>query len=354
MVGGPAPSENTTSGLPGSGLEDLQLQGLTSSLMAQRIDTLLLLGLPACGKSVIRRYLSSVSQEVAELTFHVGMPTVQLDDFPYVHLMWRISQVTEDLGHEPVFFDSTRESFRDLRDFGTLIHLLNEDYAALGVQRLPAVRSPGKWIVDRLETAHVLAGMSAPFSQLDEGARTAVAAAIEDEAAPFAAQWCARSRPPDSTVVIELARGGPEGSDLPLDSPYGYAHALSLLSAELLHRAAILYVSVTPQDSRRRNRDRARPGAHGSILHHGVPEKAMRAAYGIDDLGWLIDHSDQPGTITVPAHESTFHLPAACFDNRRDLALFQREDPATWPTREVAQVHAALREAFGGLAMPSD
>ena len=321
---------------------------MTSRQKARRIDTLLLFGLPASGKSEVRRHMSTVSPEVAESDFHLG-PTVQLDDFPYVHFMVRISEVMEDLGHEPAFWESGSERFRDLRDLGTLVHLLNEDYAALNATRVPAVGSPGKWIVDRLETARGLARMPGPFSLLDEGDRTAVVAAIEDEAALFAAEWSVRSRPPGSTVVIEFARGGPEGSNLPLDPPHGYAHSLSLLSAEILRRAAVLYLWVTPEDSRRRNQERARPGEEGSILHHGVPETAMRAYYGIDDMEWLIDQSEQPGTITVRAHESTFHLPIARFDNRRHLTLFQPDDSTAWPSRQDEEVHAALREAFARL-----
>jgi hypothetical protein len=263
--------------------------------------------------------------------------------------MWRISEVMEELGHEPAFIEFAGMQFRDLRDWGTLIHLLNEDYTALSGPRHPAVTPAGRWIMDRFETARSLAQMPAPFSQLDEGTRTAVATAIEEEAASFAAKWSVRSRLPGSTVVIEFARGGPEGSDLPLDPPHGYAHSLSQLSAEILRRAAVLYVWVTPEDSRRRNKQRAQPGAEGSILHHGVPERAMKANYGIDDMGWLIDHCEQPGTITVQAHDSTFHLPVACFDNRRDLTLFELDDPATWPPKEVDQVHNALQEAFAGL-----
>jgi hypothetical protein len=316
--------------------------------MAPLIDTLLLLGLPACGKSVIRRYLSTVSPEVAESDFHLG-PTVQLDDFPYVHFMVRIDEILEDLGHGRTFLESGAEHFRDLREWGTLVHLLNQDYAALNASREPVVRQPGEWIVNRLETARTLAGVSAPFSHLEKGTRTAVVAAIDSEAAPFAAEWSTRTRPPGSTVVIEFARGGPEGSNLPLDPPHGYAHSLSLLSPEMLRRAAVLYLWVTPEDSRRRNQERARPGEDGSILHHGVPETVMRAQFGIDDMRWLIDHSEQPGTISVAAHDSTFHVPFACFDNRRELTLFQRDDPTTWPPRQAEEIHAALHEAFAGL-----
>ena len=202
--------------------------------------------------------------------------------------------------------------------------------------------------MDRLEKARTLTGLPAPFSQLDLGERKAVADAIENEATPYASEWFGRTCRPGSTVVIEFARGGPEGSELPLFAPFGYGYALSQLSEEILRRAAILYVLVTPDESRRRNKDRAEPGAHGSTLHHGVPDKVLRAAYGIDDMAWLLDHSEQPGTVTIRAHGSTFLLPVACFDNRRRRSLFEGEI-ATGPPGEVTEDHMALRQAFAGL-----
>jgi hypothetical protein len=277
-------------------------------------------------------------------------PTIQLDDFPYVNFMWRISGILEDLHYSPVFFDPTRVRFQDLRVFGALVHLLNEDYAALGAPGAPAIRTPGEWIMDRLESAHALAGMAAPFSSLGPAARVAVSAAIEVDASRFAAEWSARTRAPGTTVVIELSRGGPEGSDLPLEPPYGYAYALSLLSPEILRRAAILYVWVTPDESRRRNIQRAQPGAQGSILHHAVPDSTMRTCFGIDDMGWLIDHSERPGTITVRAHEEAFHLPVARFDNRPELEPLRSDDLTTASLGQVEQVHELLNEVFAGLA----
>lgn len=50
------------------------------------IDTMLLLALPASGKSEIRRYLEHVESDAALSELRLG-PTVQLDDYPYVHLM---------------------------------------------------------------------------------------------------------------------------------------------------------------------------------------------------------------------------------------------------------------------------
>ena len=99
--------------------------------MTRTIDTLLLLALPASGKSELRRYLAHLDAQVAEEDFHLGS-TVQLDDYPYVHMMRRISQELALTGEDPVFFADDGSSFTEPRDWGTLIHLLNEDYGQLG------------------------------------------------------------------------------------------------------------------------------------------------------------------------------------------------------------------------------
>jgi len=49
--------------------------------MSRLIDVLLLVALPASGKSEVRRYLASLTPEQCRDEMHLG-PTVQLDDYP--------------------------------------------------------------------------------------------------------------------------------------------------------------------------------------------------------------------------------------------------------------------------------
>jgi hypothetical protein len=157
--------------------------------------------------------------------------------------------------------------------------------------------------------------------------------------------------PPGSTIVIEFARGGPAGADLPLPDPHGYRYSLERLAPEILERAAILYVWVTPAESRRRNRERTIPGPEGdgSILHHGTPETVMEHDYGTDDFGWLLEESGRPDTVVVAAHGRRYELPATRFDNRVDSTSFLRSDPEEWPREQVADLHRRLSQAFGVL-----
>lgn len=303
------------------------------------LPVVLLLALPASGKSEIRRYLSSLPDQVALADFGLA-PTVQIDDYPYVHLMRRISQETKRLGMGTAFFEADDVPFADPRDWGTLTLLLNEDFQALRAVR--EVRDPASWLLHRLDRARVAVGAPPLF----DARSLELEAAIRRDAVEVVDGLPVAGPGPD-TVVIEFARGGPEGADMPLPAPHGYRYSLSLLSPEILARAAILYVWVTPEESRRKNDERARPGEDGSILHHGVPEVVMRGDYGVDDMGWLFETSSTPGTVEVAAHGTTYHVPAVRFDNRDDHTSFLREDPAEWSENDVAELHGQLADAFG-------
>ena len=49
----------------------------------------LLQALPASGKSEVRNFMANVEPERLQNEFHIG-ENLQLDDFPYVHMMRRI------------------------------------------------------------------------------------------------------------------------------------------------------------------------------------------------------------------------------------------------------------------------
>jgi hypothetical protein len=319
--------------------------------LAKPIDILLLLALPASGKSEVRRYLASLSPEECRDQFGLGH-TVQLDDFPYVHLMRRISQEQVARGHEGTFFVSDALPFREPRDWGTLIELLNEDYADVIAKRRPAPESAAEWIFDRLDAARAKVGAVPALGQLPADLRREIAAAIEAEAADLLRNKVAEI--PDSldgkTVLFEFARGGAAGSTMPLPAPYGYQYSLSCLSPDILSQASILYIWVTPEESRRKNEERADPDDPGSILHHGVPLAVMYGDYGCDDMAYLLEQSDQPDTALVSAHGTAYHLPLGRFDNRVDKTTFIREDEAQWNTQDVAALREGLQEAFGQLA----
>ena len=85
----------------------------------------LLQALPASGKSEVRNFMANIEPERLKQEFHIG-ENLQLDDFPYVHMMRRIDNELQAMGHARVFYPG-EEPFIDGRDWGTLCCLLNED-----------------------------------------------------------------------------------------------------------------------------------------------------------------------------------------------------------------------------------
>lgn len=332
--------------------------------MSGILDTILLFALPASGKSEVRSYLDGLSPERCRDEMHMGH-TLQLDDYPYVHFMHRIDDELYKLGHEYVFYAGPQRPFRDQYEWGTLIHLLNEDYDDLLAARTAEPASAAQLLFDRLDAARAKVGLPRALEELSYRLRREVAEALEQEAAAELAtknRTCSQDRT-GRTIIIEAARGAAHGTVFPVVPPRGYQYALTQLSEAILDRAAILYVWVTPEESRRKNVERGRPDGQGSILFHSVPLEVMLGEYGCDDLGYLMDQSDKPDTIRVERvveraapdgstryENKIWYLPVARFDNRRDLTTFVREDRSSWKQDDVDALHRGLAEALGTLA----
>lgn len=315
------------------------------------LDTVLLLALPASGKSEVRKYLAHLSPDKAASDFHMG-PTVQLDDFPYVHLMRRVDDELMANGESRIYFEAPDKSFFDKRHWGTLVELLNQDYADLVAKRVHRPESAAEWMLDRFDAASEVVGADTRNKDIPADVRAKVATAIEKECREQLEALAANH--PDTlegkTLVIEFARGGPEGSSMPLEAPHGYRYSLSKLSPELLSSGKVLYIWVTPEESRRKNEARADPDDPGSILHHGVPEYVMRNEYGCDDMDWLESQASKPGTLPIERDGKRYDLPIARFDNRVDRTSFVREDAADWKEEDVRPLHDGLAGALATLA----
>ena len=318
--------------------------------MSKHIDVLLLLALPASGKSEARTYLASLSPEECEQHFGIGH-TVQLDDFPYVHIMRRVSDELTERGHPGAFFVSPALPFRNPVDWLTLIELVNEDYDDLVARNKPAPDSAALWLFDRIDAARVRAGGEAVIGTLPEELRKEIAGPIEAEARKLLNDKVAEV--PDSlegkTVVIEFARGCADGQTMPVPHPYGYQGSLSQLSPEILGKASILYIWVTPEESRRKNTARTDPDDPGSILHHGVPLAVMYGDYGVCDMEHLLKTSAKEDTVQISKGGQDYFLPLGRFDNRVDKTSFIREDVDQWSEDDKAKIHAGLKSAFDHL-----
>ena len=313
--------------------------------MSNVFDVVLLVALPASGKSEVRNFMANIEAERLQNEFHIG-ENLQLDDFPYVHMMRRIDEELVRLGKERIYYPG-EEPFKDGRDWATLVQLLNEDYHDLLNRNVVKTDSAAEYLFERMDRASIMSGLNPRMSLLDEGLRKEVAKALEDEARQMLDDKHAQY--PDSfenkTIVIEMARGGKDGSSMPLTGTFGYQYTFPHLSPEILERAAILYIWVTPEESRRKNNERANPDDPGSNLFHGVPMAVMLGDYGCDDMEYLREHTEVENTITVKAHGNTYHLPIGVFDNRVDKTSFLRGNKEDWDTTLVEEVTSAIKEA---------
>lgn len=318
--------------------------------MAEVFDTLLLLALPGSGKSEVRKYLTARSPEV----FHMG-DTIQLDDYPYVHLQLCVDEALEELGQPRAYHAPETHGrngpFYDPLELCSLIELLNEDYRELCEGRVSRPAHAGRHLLDKLDAASLRAGTSAKLAGLAPDVRAAVADKVDGEARNHFDAWAdhAATDLEGKTIVLEFARGGPAGKGFPLPQGYGYQASLGQLSAEILRRASVLYIWVTPEESLRKNKERARPDGAASILFHTTPASVMETEYGTCDMDWLAEQSEVPGTLSFDKDGQTLHVPFARFDNRVDLTSFLRDDPDTWRDEDVEKVHAGLKVACDSL-----
>ncbi len=255
--------------------------------MPSHIPIVILNALPASGKSEVITFLESLSDEERQRDYHLGK-FAAIDDFPDLHTMQITDDARQNLGMPRVHFEpqASGGNLVDDRVWLILIELLNTQF------RTQLAKKPG------LLDTH--------------------------------------------TLLVEFARG--DKADQPLPLPYGYGACYARLDPELLKRAGILNIKVSPRESRRRNIRRADPNDPGSILKHGVPETQMNRWYGRDDLGSLIEKGP-PGFITVGEHK----LPVGVFDNEEEKTAFVHQ-PRPWPAAEAEKLGAGLEQALGAIS----
>ncbi len=308
-------------------------------------DIVLLVALPASGKSEVRNFMANLAPDRLLREFHIGA-NLQLDDFPYVHMMRRIDNELEAMGESRIFYPG-EEPFCDGRDWGTLCCLLNEDYHDLINRNVCRPDSAAMLLFERIDRAGAQVGIAPRLGLLPESLRSALASKLEEEARAMLEEKHAQY--PDSfenkTIVIECARGGPDGSSMPLTDTFGYQYSLPIFCPEILEKAVVLYLWVTPEESRRKNAERANPDDPGSNLFHGVPLSVMLGDYGCDDMQYLREHTEVADTITVKTCGNTYHVPIGVFDNRVDKTSFLRGDVDKCDPAKVQTMTLAVKEA---------
>jgi hypothetical protein len=312
--------------------------------MKNVFDVILLTALPASGKSEIRNFMAHMEPKDLQSNFHIGQ-SLQLDDFPYVVFMQKIDMELDKLGLEHFCSLPNGGTFIDVRTYGVLSQMLSEDYHDLKNRVIVKTDRPAEYMFNRIDRARQLAGMEPVLSMYPSDIRAKLIEAMNPEAEKDIAEK--NSQYPDSfdnkTIIIECARGGKQGSEMPLTGSTGYQYYFKNLAPDLLSNAAVLYVQVTPEESRRKNAARFDPNDPDSSLFHSTPEKVMLNDYGCDDMQYLLEHTEVKDTVTVKNYGRTWHVPAGVIDNRSDMTSFLRADAKEWKKQDIDTITNALK-----------
>jgi len=322
--------------------------------MRPSIETLLLIALPASGKSEVRKCLKHAftKDELAELG--IG-ETVDLDDYPYVEFMRMVDMACRRLGMSEIFFDGPDGGFKDPSEWLLLIELLNEDIADITKPRreFEEVFDAVYDMFRRIDRAGQKVGIAPRLTSLLDDDVVLIRAIMKEVANSKGMSAAKRLvREPyywrvdnleGRTVIIEFSRGIPRGSPLPPESPFGYTHSLAQLSPEILETARVLYIEVTREDSIRKDKARNVPSGD-STMNHGLPDVVREGAYWGDDFGFLYDG----GYLNFQdAARALNFLPAVVFDNTGvGCTDVFRRPPETWTAEEIAPAKDKLRAAL--------
>lgn len=106
------------------------------------------------------------------------------------------------------------------------------------------------------------------------------------------------------TSIIEFSRGSEHG---------GYKAAFPHLSDEILEKAGIVYIDVSYEESKRKNRRRFNPEKPDSILEHGLPDAKLERLY--KEIDWKEISAANPEFIDIKG----FKVPYVIFNNEPEI-----------------------------------
>ena len=106
------------------------------------------------------------------------------------------------------------------------------------------------------------------------------------------------------TSLLEFSRGSEHGGD---------KAAFQHLSEEILRKAALVYIDVSYQESKRKNRRRFNPNKPDSILEHGLPDEKLERLYR--DVDWEEVSRPDPHFLTIKGYQ----VPYVIFHNEPEI-----------------------------------
>lgn len=114
----------------------------------------------------------------------------------------------------------------------------------------------------------------------------------------------------EKTTIIEFARGTQHG---------GFQRAFEHLSQEILEKMAVVYVSVSWEESLRKNRQRYNPERQDSILEHGLPDSKLEKLYR--EVDWEEVSAGDEEYLTIQG----VRVPYVVFENEDDVTTERGE-----------------------------
>jgi hypothetical protein len=193
--------------------------------MADIFQHLLVLGRPACGKSEFIDFLKHSPEDMRARRLHIGR-FEEVDDFPWLWEKFQEDAIWEKAGYE---------------------RLYTQEYMPGNPGMAPKGAKLFDWCMHKFNDVIARRYLSRPGFYRD------------------------------STLLVEFSRGRTNG----------FGRALGMLSREVLERAAIFYISVSREESWRRNVARYQEKLRHSILAHMVPRETYDYFYDTNDWGEL-------------------------------------------------------------------
>ena len=133
----------------------------------------------------------------------------------------------------------------------------------------------------------------------------------------------------NNTCLVEFSRGSEHG---------GYKEAFQHLSEDILKRAGIVFINVSYEESKRKNRRRFNPDRPDSILEHGLPDEKLDKMY--KEIDWEGISSEHPEYVTIKGHK----VPYMIFQNEPEIT--DKPDELGKHLEEVLQNLKVLIEQY--------
>jgi hypothetical protein len=129
------------------------------------------------------------------------------------------------------------------------------------------------------------------------------------------------------TSLLEFSRGTEHG---------GYKAAFDHLSEDILRKAALAYIDVSYEESKRKNRRRFNPNKPDSILEHGLPDEKLERLYRKVD--WEEVSRSDPHFLIIKG----FNVPYDIFHNEPEIT--DKPDELGQHLEEILQQLWELRQ----------